>query len=246
MLCDAFGLQIKVEKLAIANPTFVISGVAKFLIHDNSHIFYEGDDLESIWPFILGTAMGVMLQKHGYLVLHGNAIAYDGRCTVFIGPSGAGKSTLAGYFITTGAQILTDDICAIRFGIHPEVIPGYPQIKLWKDSAELLGYDVTKLKPLFKRENKFVIPLGEKFCKNPMPIQKIYVLGQEVKNPFQKLAALIQNTYRLELIESRGERARHLEQCRMLSQCIPIQSLSRLLPLEDGNSLNRWDLKSLF
>lgn len=238
--------DIKIEHAIITNPTFSIPGVAKFLIPDDSHIFYEGNNLDAIRPFIMGTAMGILLQKRGYLVLHGNAIVREDHCIVFIGPSGAGKSTLTGLFMQAGYQILTDDVCAIKFMPNPEVIPSYPQIKLWKDSAELLGYDTAKLKPLFERENKFIIELDGQFCRKPKPIRKIYVLGGQTNNRLQKLAALIQNTYRLQFIETHGERARHLEQCQMLLKHIPVQSLSPPPLPEGANFLHRWDLNSLF
>ncbi len=232
--------DVKIQQSVITSPTFEIPGVGRFQIPDDSHIFFDGTHLDPIRPFLLGTAMGILLQKRGYLVLHGNAIAHDNQCVVFMGPSGAGKSTLTGCFMRAGYHVLTDDVCAIRFNPGPEVIPSYPQIKLWKDSAELLGYDIAQLKPLFERENKFAIPLGEQFCSTPKPIKKIYLLGESPLNRFQKLASLIQNTYRLQFLETPEEHARHLELCQMLLQHVPIQSLLHRPPLDGGSSWNHW------
>ena len=55
------------------------------------------------------------------------------------GPSGAGKSTLAAELVRRGHPLQADDIAPIVLDSgRPEVVPGFPQLKLALDAAEHL------------------------------------------------------------------------------------------------------------
>lgn len=236
-----------IEHKQFETPTFRVQQVGAFQIPDAEHIYFDGTNPDALQPFLLGTAMGIALQKRGYLLLHGNAVIRDGRCLVFIGHSGAGKSTLTALALKAGYQVLTDDVCAIDCKAKPTVIPSYPEIKLWEDSALALGYDTTRLKPLLQRSNKYVVSLDNQFYSKPAPINQIFVLNESTsQNPYSTLKSLIQHTYRHRFIESPEERARHLAQCLTLTKTIPIQSLSRPPLHGDANSFHHWVSSSLF
>ncbi len=220
---------------------FSIPTIAHFELPDTQNIYVypePGVSESDIRPFILGTALGILLHRKDYLVLHGNVIAHGDSCTAFIGPSGAGKSTLAGQYLKQGYQILSDDLCVIQFGEQIQVMPGYPQIKLWQDSASLLSIPTQNLNTVFKRETKFAVPIAKHFCSAPKFLKKIIVLGAMGS----KLTALIQNTYRLGFLETPAERVRHLEQCQWIAKTIPIISLSHRVPLDDESCLKLLDL----
>jgi hypothetical protein len=51
------------------------------------------DRTAALW--VLGPAMGVLLQQRGVLVLHASAVTMDGGVVAFLGHSGWGKSTMA-------------------------------------------------------------------------------------------------------------------------------------------------------
>lgn len=90
--------------------------------------------------FVLGTAFGILLHQRGALVLHGAAVAKDGRAIAICGASGAGKSTLAAALFREGYSFVTDDICVIGLNEHrrPVVLPDGRQLKLWKESIDRL------------------------------------------------------------------------------------------------------------
>src|SRR3989338_6604387 len=87
-----------------------IRPIARFLIKDGNQIIYDNHlnlDLDSLRLFLLGSAIGALLQQRGYIVLHGNAVSVDGKsCTVFVGEQGSGKSTMAAWHYQQGSYIL--------------------------------------------------------------------------------------------------------------------------------------------
>ncbi len=67
----------------------------------------------------------------GRIVLHGSAVALDGRGLCIVGASGAGKSTAAATLIDAGAELLADDVAVIgwRSG-GPVLLPSESAIRL--------------------------------------------------------------------------------------------------------------------
>ena len=64
------------------------------------------------------------------MILHGTAVALDGRGVLITGPSGSGKSALALQLMAFGAQLIADDQVVIRregdqvFASAPDAIRG--------------------------------------------------------------------------------------------------------------------------
>ena len=119
-----------------------IRGVSCFLIQNGNEIIYqkekEGHE-DSLRLFLLGSAMGALLQQRGLIVLHGNALSWNGEdCSIVVGDAGAGKSTLAAQSLRKGAQVLTDDVSAISLNAKGQILvmPAYPQLKLWQNAID--------------------------------------------------------------------------------------------------------------
>jgi hypothetical protein len=163
-------------------------------------------DDDSLRLYLLGSAMGALLQQRQYIVLHGNAISFDSKtCTIFVGHSGAGKSTTAAWCYQQGAMILADDVCAITFdqGGTPCVIPSYPQLKLWQETANLLGISTEHLRRVRPNEQKYQLPISKQFLSNPLPIKKIIELSdenREISSAHEKLKLLKTHSYRYEFM----------------------------------------------
>jgi hypothetical protein len=136
--------------------------------------------------FVLGTAFGILLHQRGALVLHGAAVAKDGRAIAICGASGAGKSTLAAALCREGYSFVTDDICVIGLNEQrrPVVLPDGRQLKLWKESIDRLD--------LAERRGEAVRGSFEKYYIDPAAaraqpslLSAIYVL-REAQPPLQE------------------------------------------------------------
>lgn len=165
-----------------------VANTGNFLITEGKYIYYDVDssiDLKLIRLYLLGSCMAAILQQRGHLVLHGNAISYDGKvCDVYVGQSGAGKSTMAAWHYLQGAYILSDDVCLIHFdeggkGGRAFVVPSYPQIKLWGESARLLEMNLEHIDFICEAIPKYRIPIKSQFISNALPIRRIIEINPE-------------------------------------------------------------------
>jgi len=135
--------------------------------------------------FVLGSVFGILLHQRGALVLHGAAVAKDGRAVAICGASGEGKSTLAAALCRDGCAFVTDDICVVGLDANrrPIVLPDGRQLKLWKQSIDRLD--------LAQRRGEAVRESFEKYFIEPSdalgqasPLAAIYVL-RGARPPFQ-------------------------------------------------------------
>jgi hypothetical protein len=113
--------------------------VARFLISGGESVtvaLEPGAAGADASAFVLGSALGIVLHQRGALVLHGAAVARDGRAIAICGRSGAGKSTLAAALSERGCSFVSDDICVIALNADgaPFIQPDGRQLKLWQNS----------------------------------------------------------------------------------------------------------------
>ena len=213
-----------------------VPDIAWFLIEDGNRIQVmpeENADTQSINLFLLGSCMGVILHQRNNMVMHANAIRFGDQCVIFAGPSGNGKSTLAAAFHQRGYEVLSDDVSAINE--DDEVLPGYPQIKLWHDTAKKLGFDTKSLKQIRLQVEKYACPLEQGFCQTTLPIRAMYILLTHNQNDFtleplkgmDKFEPIKNNTYRLQYLEGLGLKAQHLQRAGQLAGQIDVTRITR-------------------
>ncbi|UZT82596.1 hypothetical protein [Caproicibacterium sp. BJN0003] len=222
----------------------------EFLLHVNNVAFYyitngnkiiiepKGDyDEAGIRLFLLGSAFCALLQQRGYLVLHGSAVQIGGRGVLFTGTSGIGKSTLAAAFCEKGYQILTDDVCAVKIDKTgtPSVIPAFPGVKLWKDTAKWFDIDIRELEPVRRDIEKFRVGAGKNFLDRIVPLNGIYILNaadiqnidiKEIKG-LHRLEAIIENTYRYHFLQMQGVKSLHFQQCAAVADKVSVFTVMR-------------------
>lgn len=211
--------------------------IAGYYVSNGSEIIIEPfseENEDDIRLFLLGSVFGALMHQRGYLVIHGSSVEVGGKGIIFTGVSGAGKSTLAAAFNKKGYRALTDDVCAIKIedGV-PYIMPGFPSFKLWKDAAEKLDKDTTSLTPIRKEIEKYRVEA--QFCDKPAVLSRMYVLKAhnkediniiELKN-FEKINALISNTYRFRFLKGQGGEGKHLKQCAAVAKNTKINIVTR-------------------
>lgn len=219
---------------------FAIDDVARFLVCDGREIVIEralGAADEDVRLFLLGTAFGALLHQRDTLALHASAIAVSGRCVAFLGDRGAGKSTLAAAFQRKGAQILTDDVCAVQFDPEgrPSVVPGYPQAKLWADALRRLEMEPESLRRVRAHEDKRVLPTHASFSEAPRPLTRLYILEPADTSDISltpltgpdKFTALQTHTYRPQFLEGLDVRVPHFRAATRLAAQLPMVRVVR-------------------
>ncbi len=193
---------------------------------------------------ILGILLAVILYQRGFLVLHGSAVAIDGKAAVFIASKGWGKSTLAATLYGRGHYLVTDDVVVLESNTreHPRVFPSFPQLKLLPEAAAFaLGDCPDELPRLASGYEKRSRRNIERFIEAPLPLGAVYQLakGQEVLAHTlelqEALKQLITHTYfaqgSYQLLQGQAG-AVHLQQCMDIIRNVPIYRLERPHHLE--------------
>jgi hypothetical protein len=188
---------------------------------------------------ILGPALGALLQQRGLLVLHASAVAMADGAVAFLGEKGWGKSTIAAAFYSRGYGIAADDIAAIDAGTGcPMLEAGFPQLKLWPDTAVSLGDALETLPRVHSQSNKRACRVDRDFPQTALPLKAIYVLAQGTTPKLEPLPLgnafleLARHSYRAELLGASGASS-HFLQCASVTKSTSIRYLrtSRSLAL---------------
>jgi hypothetical protein len=176
---------------AIEHDRFLlrVPRLARFLIVAGRDITLQlepGATDHDVAGFVLGSAFGILLHQRHALVLHGAAVARDGRALVICGASGAGKSTLAAALCSEGYALVADDICVIGLNSEkrPVVLPDGRQLKLWRASIDHLDLATRRGDAVRNTFEKYYIePAAIRAA--PAPLAAIYVL-REARPPLQE------------------------------------------------------------
>jgi hypothetical protein len=138
----------------------------------------EGSSSESLRLFLLGACLSILLHERRLFVLHCSGVATEEGAVLFAGKSGTGKSTMVSAFLERGYKIIADDMLALTFNESGQVmaLPGFPQVKLWADSAKALGRITDGLRRVTPESEKFIAPETKRFSSHPAHLHAIYDL----------------------------------------------------------------------
>ncbi len=215
----------------------MVEGLGEFSVQEGREIIFEpasGVDESLMRPLILGPIMSILLRQRGLLVLHASSFAANGQAVAFMGESGWGKSTLVESFHSRGYSILTDDVMAIDINSSsPMVIPGFPQVKLWPDSANAIGHAPESLPRLNAQTSKLAHRLTSGFLQQPLPLKSIYVLAfgdhPEILplQPQESFIELVRHSRAVNLLCDPNFVSFHFHQCQKLVSNISLCRLQR-------------------
>lgn len=214
-----------------------VDGVARYAILGGRRIVVQiepGVAERNMRLYLLGSAMGMLLHQRGLLPLHANAVEIDGRAVAFMGPSGAGKSTLAAWFHDRGHRVIADDVSVVRFDDRgtPELCPGLPRLRLWKDAIEASGRETLGLDRSYVGADeweKYDVPLAARAgAREATPLAAIYLLAKSEASGISRLDgmmaadALFANTYRGRYVALTQSVQAHWTSCAKLVAGTPI------------------------
>jgi hypothetical protein len=221
--------------------------VCRFFFRNGEEVIIEpeiGIDECMLSPTILGSAMSVVLQQRGLLVLHASSVVINNRAVAFMGGAGWGKSTLAEAFHIKGYPVLTDDVLAVRTDMnYPIALPAFPQFKLLPEAAVALGHDTDSLSPLFPNAIKLSYRFSHGFHQESVPLERIYLLAKGNQHGITRLkqqeafVELVRHTRGVSLLQVSDFRASHMHQCANLVKQVDFRRFTRKPSLSDLQKL---------
>ena len=184
----------------------LVKTVADYHVKDGNTITIQihEDNINRIKSYLMAIVMGTLLIQRGLIPIHGSSIVFNNKAVVFTGSSGAGKSTLCAALRKKSYEYMSDDITAISINDDgvPMVHPSYPQQRLSKRSAKMLGFDTRNLE-IRMPEKKYFIESDIQYNKESIPLLAIFEICKEkitsvevVKaSGTEKLTRIVRNMY---------------------------------------------------
>lgn len=226
-------------------------GAGQVEVRDGKEIVVDverGAQEQALRLFLLGPVLSILLQQRGLLVLHASAVSVGGGAVAFLGASGWGKSTTAASLHALGHSLVADDNVAIflpdeNSSSSAVVLPAFPQLKLWPDSALALRESVDDLPRLHPEIDKRAWRAEVNFDSTPLPLRRVYVLhgsfddsaapvapsasepGIERLSPREACIELVKHTYCTPLVGGpggNGMATSHFAQCADLAQTVAV------------------------
>lgn len=161
-----------------------IPAVATYWVEAGRRVIVEPvlpETAPDIRVFLLGTVLAILCFQRGLLPLHASAVEFNGRALLLSGNSGAGKSTLAAALAGQGRRLLSDDLCALETsGPAPRILPAFPRLHLWQDTAEQLRIAVEGLERSRPALQKYHVPMTTaRFQAEALPPAQVIFLRHE-------------------------------------------------------------------
>lgn len=190
--------------------------------------------------YFMGPVLGFLLRRRGITCLHASCLAVGGEALALVGVSGAGKSTTAAALAARGLAVVSDDVLPLREeGGMFYGIPGYPRLRLWPESVEILCGSREAQPQLAPNYDKRYLALSpESFSLRPVPLRAVYFLDWRSEGdtptiigcpPAEGFTSLVANTYRNELLD----RAMRQQEFFCLSRLVNRVALRRISAYRD-------------
>jgi len=225
-----------------------VPGVARYRVEEGKRIFIEplvNASPEKVRLFLLGSTMSALLYQRGLLPLHGSAVETPWGGMIFVGAQGSGKSTLAAEFHRCGYRVLSDDVSAVESTPQDlRILPASAQFRLCANAYERFGaspevcFDV----------DKFVVPMGERYCPDPAPLRAIHILSDQsaelprfdVVRGLDRVRRLFENLYRPHFLKGQRTQNDLVRMAGVIAQRATLAAVSRRRDRTDTGHLVRF------
>ena len=129
--------------------------VVRIRVENGEDIRYQPlGDPDRVGALLLGVAMAVLLEQRGLQVFHGGIVQRGKGALMVVGEAGAGKSTSVGWLCGRGFHLLSDDLGVL---LGREALSGYPFMRLWPKSLEMLGLDPASYPEVYPGYGKRIV-----------------------------------------------------------------------------------------
>jgi len=225
-----------------------VPGVARYRVEEGKRIIIEplaNASPEKVRLFLFGSTMSALLYQRGLLPLHGSAVETPSGGMIFVGAQGSGKSTLAAEFHRCGYRVLSDDVCAIESGPQNlRILPASARFRLCANAYERLGVSPEACFDV----DKFAVPMGERYCPNPVPLRAIHVLSDqdaelprfEVVRGLDRVRRLFENLYRPHFLKGQQTQNELVRMAGVIAQRATLAVVSRRRDTTDTGDLVRF------
>lgn len=118
-----------------------------------------------------------ILRQRGNLLLHASSATTPNGAIAVSGVSGSGKSTSLASILSSGGQMLTDDVTVITFDKdgRPVVQPGLPYLYLCDDAVKAMQMKPNEL-TIPNSRLKSLISIENKMAPSPALLRRLYIL----------------------------------------------------------------------
>ena len=182
--------------------------------------------------------VALWLELQGIPCIHANALAVGKGAIGIIAPSRTGKTTLTAALLDAGLGLMTDDMLALHHaGGQWLVHPGWPQLRMWPDTARrFAGAGLHALPRVHERFDKRIVHLEAHdrfaFCSQSRPLERLYLLERRETThgetettdipPGEALLHLLQNSMLADAYRPLGLEQQRLEKLAALLGDIPL------------------------
>jgi hypothetical protein len=193
----------------------------------------QGSDMKMLGGLAQGLGISILLHQRGYVTLHASCVNLSSGAVAFLGDSTAGKSFTAAALCSRGHAVVADDVTVVDVdGLVPSVYPGFPGLKLLPDAAKHFGCSVEESEGIDPLEEKVTWRFSEEFPQHPVPLRRLYVLGDGPSVRIESLSRhravfeLVRYSYWIRLMHD-ARPSSYFLQCARLSEGVPVLRLIR-------------------
>jgi hypothetical protein len=208
----------------------------------------QGADDATIEIRFIGPVFAYWLELRGTPAIHASALDLEDRAVLFLADNGGGKSTLAAECLRSGMRLIADDISVLaRNGESVNVMPSYPQMRMWPELADRYVHGWKNLPWVHPGCEKYRVPVGAEgigaFCDTPRSVAVAYFLDRrsgdqnarveiDAISPAEALVGFVAQSFVARPVAAMGLQPQRLRFLSDLVERVSVRRLSYLGGLE--------------